>query len=49
MAAGRQYYLDNLKVWLTILVIFHSAGQSGGVPYLAAAPDPGREESDISN
>lgn len=30
MAAGRQYYLDNLKVWLTVLVIFHHAGQAYG-------------------
>jgi len=27
---GRQYYLDNLKVWLTVLVIFHHAGQAYG-------------------
>ena len=30
MEKGRQYYLDNLKVWLTVLVIFHHAGQAYG-------------------
>ena len=24
----RKYYLDNLKVFLTVLVIFHHAGQA---------------------
>ena len=28
--AARQYYLDNLKVFLTVLVIFHHAGQAYG-------------------
>jgi hypothetical protein len=28
--ASRQYYLDNLKVFLTVLVIFHHAGQAYG-------------------
>ena len=28
--ATRQYYLDNLKVFLTVLVIFHHAGQAYG-------------------
>lgn len=28
--SGRQYYLDNLKVFLTVLVIFHHAGQAYG-------------------
>lgn len=28
--SNRQYYLDNLKVFLTILVIFHHAGQAYG-------------------
>ena len=27
---NRQYYLDNLKVFLTVLVIFHHAGQAYG-------------------
>ena len=30
MMANRQYYLDNLKVFLTALVIFHHAGQAYG-------------------
>ena len=30
MMANRQYYLDNLKVFLTVLVIFHHAGQAYG-------------------
>ena len=39
---GRQYYLDNLKVWLTVLVIFHHAGQAygngGGWAYTPSNP-----------
>ena len=27
---NRLYYLDNLKVFLTVLVIFHHAGQAYG-------------------
>jgi peptidoglycan/LPS O-acetylase OafA/YrhL len=42
ITAGRQYYLDNLKVWLTILVIFHHAGQAygngGGWAYTPSNP-----------
>ena len=30
MKAQRDHYLDNLKVFLTILVIFHHAGQAYG-------------------
>ena len=40
--AGRQYYLDNLKVFLTVLVIFHHAGQAygngGGWAYTPSNP-----------
>ena len=39
----RQYYLDNLKVFLTVLVIFHHAGQAygngGGWAYQPSNPD----------
>ncbi len=42
MTSGRQYYLDNLKVWLTVLVIFHHAGQAygtgGGWAYTPSNP-----------
>ena len=42
MSTGRQYYLDNLKVWLTVLVIFHHAGQAygsgGGWAYTPSNP-----------
>ena len=40
--ADRQYYLDNLKVFLTALVIFHHAGQAygngGGWAYTPSNP-----------
>ena len=29
-SANRLYYLNNLKVFLTVLVIFHHAGQAYG-------------------
>ena len=39
---GRRYYLDNLKVCLTVLVIMHHAGQAygngGGWPYTPSNP-----------
>ena len=39
---NRQYYLDNLKVFLTVLVIFHHAGQAygdgGGWAYTPSNP-----------
>jgi peptidoglycan/LPS O-acetylase OafA/YrhL len=42
MATNRQYYLDNLKVWLTVLVVFHHAGQAygngGGWAYTPSNP-----------
>ena len=28
--SNREYYLDNLKVFLTVLVIFHHTGQAYG-------------------
>ena len=28
---NRLYYLDNLKVFLTVLVIFHHAGRAYGI------------------
>lgn len=40
---AREYYLDNLKVFLTVLVIFHHAGQAygngGGWAYQPSNPD----------
>ena len=40
---NREYYLDNLKVFLTVLVIFHHAGQAygngGGWAYQPSNPD----------
>lgn len=39
---GRKYYLDNLKVFLTLLVIFHHVGQAygdgGAWPYVPSNP-----------
>ena len=43
MNEQRQYYLDNLKVFLTVLVIFHHAGQAygngGSWAYTPSNPD----------
>ncbi|MCQ2374679.1 MAG: acyltransferase family protein [Salinivirgaceae bacterium] len=40
---NREHYIDNLKVWLTVLVIFHHAGQAygygGGWAYKPSNPD----------
>ena len=46
MNKKRLLYLDNLKVCLTVLVIFHHAGQAyGDGGDLAGKDDSGSEES----